>query len=986
MASGLVQGQGILDWYGQNHGSLVNSLGLNPAWVQDISGQNPFDSFTAHDANKTILQQELLRIFTENVGVSESYRPSDALGWNTELNDYRLEQVINAYAGDTILPGQVDVQQGMALLNEWSDTLTLIESSVDALTYAFANGIIVNPSGENSLYLPDGSTLDGATILPFIDADATIADPNSGAMIPAQLYAQTYLADLPSLQSFGQITTEFSTWTRQTLGIDLSYYFIAHTGNVDQLYSGATVGTVAAEQVRVFDTLAIFDALADGAELAGGSARGVASADFQLFLLTNMYPDELGNPPIIPDAWYTSVELTALQDDLRSILFDAFGDLDSNATNAGRWSDLAADRQKVVSAYVMGTDDARAFYAFQIAIIDQDIDALEGEMIRRMTAALDGDPLVQTQLDAARSLFDTAQSRADNLALTIDVYGGVRTDQPILRADLPVSEGNLIDLRWDADPVNGEAPFDLDTIYNNGDTESGWRSVSSVELFNQLLPALAEELGKGVVISEFDTIFDLDTALRAQADGDAFVDGVETLALDIANHNAQILQYEVVRLAYLRTDPLERTETWSAQDQRLQVSQAVSQAGALIETRLADLGLSETFLQTGFDIPQLGGGTGGGGGEGTQFGFVPPADTLLTDVETAALRYDLAELPGLVALQGFLGLDGVMPADWGTDTRADIKDKLETGLTLITLPDGSATTFSATWLDKVSTAVQQYNNAVTAYEKSLNCALLNGTPAQTALDAAADLKVTVDVAYAGVLADIQSEDGGSGDAVPAAIDLLGDTYGDILDADALASKEVNGKSLLRQVAFEPYIPFLDGTQTDTVIRYFDPKTGTMQEAAPDFSAVDPATPGTPPPQQTLDIGVFNDPTRQSALSDLGQGYAAASDLTRISSTPDVTFDFNDALGRTNKILAGGDLGFSLIGVGGLVAQLADGADPLTVATLANYTLSGLTLAVADFMDAVYEDATQVGKYAALSERATRSGRRKRPHRNQPGGL
>lgn len=953
---GVAQGQDIADWYTSNFAGLSAQLGLDPAFLQDAANVDIFDTFRTHATNQAILEQELLRIFTEVPGTSESARPSEVFNWQIERNVLRLEQVILAFQGDTIQPGQVDIAAGLELLNAWSETLQNIEASVDPLTYAVANGIFVNA--------PTSGNLDETTLLAAIDPQATILDQETGEILSAEDYVRGYLADIPSQGDLSSVADPLNTWFGENLGIDLTAFLQAHEANVGEFYRGASFSDNFGTAILAYDTLSIFAELAAGAEAAGGTARGVAFADFQLFVIGKLIGSDEGTPPTFPDAWFRATEISGLSDTLQSILSAAYGDVPENASNAQLWSGLVADRQKIVSSYIMASDDARDFYALQIAAIDQNIDAYERVLVDGLESLRDNSPEVQTQIDDALALFDTAQERSDNLALLTNFYDGTRTDQPILTTPLRVTESSLIDLRWTGDPTGPTPAADFDTIYNNGVSDSEWRTITSPELYEQLLPALTKELGKDVDLSGVATIAELEGILRAQVGGEAFLATVDALASDISGYNNLIVQYEIARLGYLRRDPLERQATWNEADALLGASDKVLAKYQSIDAALGILGVAPDFLRSAFDIPEL--GSTSGGGEPDRFGYVPSADVLLAEVEADALRYDLAAMPGLAAMQ-FPELDAVMPADWRTDSRADIKNKIEAGLTLINLPDGGRPTFSAKWLDDVSTAILNYANAVTAYEKTVVYALLNGASAENALQRAATLRQEINNSYDGVIGVIQSEDGGFGDTPPDPIDLLDDTYGLIRNADGIENTPVNGSTLLQEISLEIKPAFLDGTEADPVIRYFDPASGEVKDVAADFSPVAPASPGTPPPVQTVEFDIFNDIDRQVAIADLGQGFSRAADLNRIASEPKVNFDFNDLAGRTSSALSGGDLGFSLLGFGQTIVQLSEGADPLAVASATGNTLSGLSLAVAEFLDTVYSDSssTILGKYTAL---------------------
>ena len=193
------------------------------------------------------------------------------------------------------------------------------------------------------------------------------------------------------------------------------------------------------------------------------------------------------------------------------------------------------------------------------------------------------------------------------------------------------------------------------------------------------------------------------------------------------------------------------------------------------------------------------------------------------------------------------------------------------------------------------------------------------------------------------------------------------TYGTLLTFDELQAADAGGRTIAERIATTPQVPFIDGAGDLSVIRYFDPISGTTREVDLDFSPLNAPTAGGDPTPSPVEIGQYRNINLETNIRDLGKGFAAAAELKAISSEPNMTFDFNDVIGRSSKVLSGGDVGFALVGIGQIVFELGNGADPLQVASAYNYTLSGLSLAVAEFLDTVYgtETATQLGKYTAL---------------------
>jgi len=743
LESGAVQGQGIVDWYAQNYASLINGLGIDPTFMQDLSGVSPYDTFFTHGTNQSTLQREILSIFTNEVDPAQSARPSDNLAWQYASEIDYLSQAIVAYSGDRALDTQVNVQEGLTRLAAWGDLVARIEASIDAYAYAFASGLIENTaSGVPNLLRPGETSISGATIKDYIAPGQTIIDPATGTAISGEAFADAYLVGLPTLEEAASAIVPVAEFFKSEIGIDLDPYFLAQTGTVTQFYDGAVFGGLDAP--TVFDTGQILVDSIAAAAAAGDGTRGFAFTDFVAFGQANLVPAAPDQPPLIPDAFYTQAQIDGLKEAYRTALQDGLLDTSKVDARTETFGALVDQRQKVIEAYIMATDDARPFYAMQIAVAQQQVEIFQAAVARALQRAVEADPAKQAQLDAYNALFAQSETTAGNLLNAAGAYTGTRTDKPIVRAELPVTEDNLPDLRWTADPVNGEATFNVDAIYGSGDADAGWRTATTPDYFADLLPALAAEAGRQVDVPEGATLFEFETALRAQEGGDAFVDGVDALAQKITAYNTALQAYEVVRASYLRTDPLERTSTWASVDDTVGGSQSLYLAYGEIETALTDLGLDTDFLQTEFDVPPIGGTSGGG--EAETFAVLRPADAILVEVEALAVRYDTAVLPVLMQISAGLGFDGALANGWRTDGLADIRQTLGNTISSYDFPGGGEPDYSAGWFDKLSQAILQYNTNVAAYEKAVTYALLSGTDPSTVAQSFPELTNAINIA------------------------------------------------------------------------------------------------------------------------------------------------------------------------------------------------------------------------------------------------
>lgn len=140
--------------------------------------------------------------------------------------------------------------------------------------------------------------------------------------------------------------------------------------------------------------------------------------------------------------------------------------------------------------------------------------------------------------------------------------------------------------------------------------------------------------------------------------------------------------------------------------------------------------------------------------------------------------------------------------------------------------------------------------------------------------------------------------------------------------------------------------------------------GRKKTIAADFSAVN----GDAVPFARIeDLLPTPDGARAEDIASYAQGLESAAKFVDFSPQPTATIDVNTFVDLSSRTLSAGDLGFSLVGIGQTVVQLANGADPLVVASATGNSLSGLSLSVAESLDTVYADNTSTieAKYVAL---------------------
>lgn len=180
-----------------------------------------------------------------------------------------------------------------------------------------------------------------------------------------------------------------------------------------------------------------------------------------------------------------------------------------------------------------------------------------------------------------------------------------------------------------------------------------------------------------------------------------------------------------------------------------------------------------------------------------------------------------------------------------------------------------------------------------------------------------------------------------------------------------------------------YVAYKTGDQNDSTIHYFDPVDGQMKEISGNLADYSSASkPSVPANVIDSTIDITDDSLRnvndslQTAF--MAEGFKAIHDL-RSQKSPDIdAIDqavLGEKTGNFGKALTASDAGFAIVGAGQLVADLAQGADPITVASGLGYTLQELSDTIAEFVEEAFDSktTTPIGKYAALKAFASVAG-------------
>ena len=974
----------ILDWYNNDAASLAG-LGFDVSSLSDPSGYSVDDLFNFRNTSNPLIAEKLAQAFSPNATPEVDKRPTSSIDFGNEAEIIYLSQLIEATKADEIgtnefYYGTEDERRDVyAPLNKWSNLLRQFESSVDHWTYAFATGAVKNTeSGRANLLRSDGDSFSGEDIGKLLLAGGDevdkatgelseftkIIDPETGQQILVRDFANKYLSELPSYNDLLDAANALQTLFSDKIGVDISPILFGQLHNAEQFYEGATFGDIDA---KYFDIPALIQATAVLTEESGGSARRFAYADFQNFIIGKLIspnpelPEDQRPPAEIPDAFLLQPERSTALINTRGEVLKNTSDVQLT-TEFVQWGDLSKLRQFTIEAFITASDDSRPFYKLQIAQLDTDLAMLQSAMERKIEKSRSDSADIDASLAILQNLFAEDDLRAGNLIDAASQYTGARVDVPILRGPLAVKPEAILNLQWNAAELDQTPPFDLNSIFGAGTDDASWRNASAQSYFEAILPAIAEATGNGFTLPAPATVADFEAALRSRNGGDAIADGTSALADALIAYQAKLTAYEAARLDFLRTNPFSRPDDWLGYDQENGFTQEATAAYGAVEGALTSLGVSKTILEKGISVPAI-----TDGGPAVPFRAIPNVETVLAEVEFAALQSDATVTPLRATYADFIGIDARMPSEWRGGDLAGVKEKVKAGLDALTLPGGGELTFSDTWIDGVSLKILEYQSTVLAYEKSLVSGLLGALPSVDILADAGPHRAEIDLARAELLTAIETETGGY-DQAPAATKLLGDFYGLLPTADNLETGLVANQSVRGWIESEPYIPYIADSSDGPVIVYFDPRSSALSKIDADFSAVNGTIPDALAPRDLAEIEAFADNFRnQEAETKIGavsDGVFAAARLQLLPEKP-VVFESSGISRTLESGLSSSELGFSLVGLGQTLLDLSNGQDPLIAAAGYANGVSELSNAIAEFIDANYESATSTGKFVAL---------------------
>lgn len=365
-------GKALSDMYSQLDTSVLDNIGIDGNLISAPDAFSNLRGVNTHNQNKRIAEEKVAFLVGDDTGNSDGQRPSGYLIADYATDVDFLNKVISAYSdafyqpyGDPSDPTfRLELETGLALLEDWRTNLANVSDNMDHYTHAFTSGILRTPSGEASLRLSDGDTINYFNVNEYIVSGSQILDLKTNELISGDEYRQKYLNDLNRLDVVQNSSTRLNDWFQENLNIDMAPLIGAYQYEVDQFFDGVTFGNGAA---KIVDKAAVRNAMHAGLEADNGAGRALAYAGWQTYLAEALQAVD-PNDPSTKFPWYTADQFDLQKQEL-VFKFAPFLGIQGGEGIADVRLDLAVARQDFTASYIMASDDARPLYELQLAVV-----------------------------------------------------------------------------------------------------------------------------------------------------------------------------------------------------------------------------------------------------------------------------------------------------------------------------------------------------------------------------------------------------------------------------------------------------------------------------------------------------------------------------------------------------------------------------------------------------------------------------------------
>jgi len=594
-------------------------------------------------------------------------------------------------------------------------------------------------------------------------------------------------------------------------------------------------------------------------------------------------------------------------------------------------------------------------------------------MVDVLLKAPGANPSIPGTIQSLQQEFATSRTTAEDLLAKANDHAtnsaGLRTDKPITESQLLSNPEHMVDLSWTGDRLTFASHANVDELHDGGIGRTAWRNKTSDEYYKEFLTHLVDKNVAHIDLASIDNVQGLEAALGQPGVDDKHINQARQISDALVAYNQSLIGIEQSYVAHFENDLLGRVGT-SPNDQNSKDLRAANLANyETLKQALDSAGLGADFLRQKVEVPGL-------GTERAVFiGYVEFRGALLAEIEYNAGRYDLAATPDLGRVHTLTHVDKVMSPTWRAESYQVLKNKIAHAVDNVPLPDGQNVA-AGPWVDGLAKTIIQYNTAVLAYEAVLTRGILKGFAPAHILELAAPFKPFIDVYRDAALDRV---DAAFGTGFGPREEILKTLYGELKTGEQIETTKIGATSVKDAILNTAYKPYKTGDDNGTKIHYFDPETKGLKEINTDLTKYTAATENdTGLPNQVKNLGIVpTDAAYQSgALSDdtnrILKAYKAVGDLAALPA-PDIdavsraALDVDTTNSLAGKTLTLASTGLAIFSAGQTIVNLANGADPLTVASSLGYTLQELSDSIADVVQDVYSTSAvpAAGKFAAL---------------------